>query len=336
MRIALDAMGGDYAPIETVKGALEAIKEIDISVVLVGKEEELKKVLKDYHYDENKIEIIHAEEVIEMNEHPAFAVKEKEDSSIVKAIKLLKEKKVEGVVSAGNTGAVMSSALLYLGRIKGIKRPAISTLVPTLTQIPSIILDIGANVDCKKEYLEQFALMGKIYMEEIFNVKNPKIALLNIGEEEGKGNQLVQEAYALLKNNPLFNFIGNVEGKDLFKGIANVIVCDGFVGNVAIKTAEGVAETLFELLSSEIKSSPWSTILGLLLKPKFKNVKKKLDYSEFGGAPLLGVDGTVIISHGRSKAKAIKNALKVAEKMVKLEINRKILEGLNKITNRGD
>ncbi|MGB9810509.1 MAG: phosphate acyltransferase PlsX [Dictyoglomus turgidum] len=336
MKIALDAMGGDYAPIEMVKGALEAIKESNISVVLVGKEEEIKKILQDYHYNESKIEIVHAEEVIEMHEHPAFAVKEKEDSSIVKAIKLLKEKKVDGVVSAGNTGAVMSSALLYLGRIRGIKRPAISTLIPTLTQIPSIILDIGANVDCKKEYLEQFALMGKVYMEEIFNVKNPKIALLNIGEEEGKGNQLVQETYTLLKNNPLFNFIGNVEGKDLFKGTANVIVCDGFVGNVAIKTAEGVAETLFDLLSSEIKSSLWSIILGLLLKPKFKNVKKKLDYSEFGGAPLLGVDGTVIISHGRSKAKAIKNALKVAEKMVKLEVNKKILEGLNKITDRGD
>jgi len=336
MKIALDAMGGDYAPLETTKGALEAIKESNITVVLVGKEEELQKILKDYEYDKSRIEIVNAEEVIEMHEHPAFAVKEKENSSIVKAIKLLKERKVDGAVSAGNTGAVMSSALLYLGRIKGIKRPAISTLIPTLTEVPSIILDIGANVDCKKEYLEQFALMGKIYMEEVFNIKDPKIALLNIGEEEGKGNQLVQETYDLLKNNPIFNFIGNVEGKDLFKGIANVIVCDGFVGNIAIKTAEGVAETLFELLSSEIKSSLWSTILGMLLKPKFKNVKKKLDYSEFGGAPLLGVDGTVIISHGRSKAKAIKNALKLAEKVVKLEINRKILEGLSKITDRGD
>ncbi|ACI18358.1 phosphate acyltransferase PlsX [Dictyoglomus thermophilum] len=336
MKIALDAMGGDYAPLETTKGALEAIKESNITVVLVGKEEELQKILKDYEYDKSRIEIVNAEEVIEMHEHPAFAVKEKENSSIVKAIKLLKERKVDGAVSAGNTGAVMSSALLYLGRIKGIKRPAISTLIPTLTEVPSIILDIGANVDCKKEYLEQFALMGKIYMEEVFNIKDPKIALLNIGEEEGKGNQLAQETYNLLKNNPIFNFIGNVEGKDLFKGIANVIVCDGFVGNIAIKTAEGVAETLFELLSSEIKSSLWSTILGMLLKPKFKNVKKKLDYSEFGGAPLLGVDGTVIISHGRSKAKAIKNALKLAEKVVKLEINRKILEGLSKITDRGD
>ncbi|MFN3699174.1 MAG: phosphate acyltransferase PlsX, partial [Dictyoglomus sp.] len=251
-------------------------------------------------------------------------------------LKLLKEKKVDGVVSAGNTGAVMSSALLYLGRIKGIKRPAISTLLPTLNNTPSLLLDIGANVDCKKEYLEQFALMGKIYIEEVFGLQNPKIALLNIGEEEGKGNQLVQETYTLLRYNPLFNFIGNVEGKDLFKGISNVIVCDGFVGNVAIKTAEGVAEALFELLSSEIKSSLWSTLLGLLLKPKFKNIKKRLDYSEFGGAPLLGVDGTVIISHGRSKSKAIKNALKLAQRVVKLEINKKISKGIDNLEKRGD
>lgn len=336
MKIALDAMGGDFAPEETIKGAIEAISENNLNIVLVGREHEIVKELNKYRYDQNKIEIVNADEVIEMHEHPAFAVKQKEDSSIVKAIKLLRSGKVEGVVSAGNTGAVMSSALIYLGRIKGIKRPAISTLIPTITGLPSLLLDIGANVDCKKEYLEQFALMGKIYMEEIFNIQTPKIALLNIGEEEGKGNQLVQETYALLKNNSSFNFIGNVEGKDLFKGIANVIVCDGFVGNVAVKTAEGVAETLFDLLSKEIKSSWWSTILGLLLKPKFKNIKKMLDYSEFGGAPLLGVDGTVIISHGRSKAKAIKNALKLAQKVIKLEINKKISEGINRLENRGD
>jgi glycerol-3-phosphate acyltransferase PlsX len=335
MKIALDAMGGDYAPSEIVKGAIEALPEIKSTIVLVGNKTLIDKELNKYKFDNHRIEIVHAEQVIEMHEHPAFAVKEKEDSSIVKSIKLIKEEKVDGVVSAGNTGAVMSSALLYLGRLKGIKRPAITTVLPTINNTPTIMLDIGANVDCKKEYLVQFALMGKIYMESIFGIENPKIALLNIGEEEGKGNQLVQETYSLLKNNPYFNFYGNVEGKDLFKGIVNIIICDGFVGNIAIKTAEGVAETLFELISKELKSSWWSIILALLLKPKFRNVKKSMDYSEFGGAPLLGINGNVIISHGRSKSKAIKNALKLAERVINLKINDKIMEGLEKLSIEG-
>jgi len=335
MKIALDAMGGDYAPSEIVKGAIEALPEIKSTIVLVGNKTLIAKELNKYKFDNHRIEIVHAEQVIEMHEHPAFAVKEKEDSSIVKSIKLIKEEKVDGVVSAGNTGAVMSSALLYLGRLKGIKRPAITTVLPTINNTPTIMLDIGANVDCKREYLVQFALMGKIYMESIFGIENPKIALLNIGEEEGKGNQLVQETYSLLKNNPYFNFYGNVEGKDLFKGIVNIIICDGFVGNIAIKTAEGVAETLFELISKELKSSWWSIILALLLKPKFRNVKKSMDYSEFGGAPLLGINGNVIISHGRSKSKAIKNALKLAERVINLKINDKIMEGLEKLSIEG-
>lgn len=335
MKIALDAMGGDYAPSEIVKGAIEALPEIKSTIVLVGNKTLIDMELNKYKFDNHRIEIVHAEQVIEMHEHPAFAVKEKEDSSIVKSIKLIKEEKVDGVVSAGNTGAVMSSALLYLGRLKGIKRPAITTVLPTINNTPTIMLDIGANVDCKKEYLVQFALMGKIYMESIFGIENPKIALLNIGEEEGKGNQLVQETYSLLKNNPYFNFYGNVEGKDLFKGIVNIIICDGFVGNIAIKTAEGVAETLFELISKELKSSWWSIILALLLKPKFRNVKKSMDYSEFGGAPLLGINGNVIISHGRSKSKAIKNALKLAERVINLKINDKIMEGLEKLSIEG-
>lgn len=335
MKIALDAMRGDYAPSEIVKGAIEALPEIKSTIVLVGNKTLIDKELNKYKFDNHRIEIVHAEQVIEMHEHPAFAVKEKEDSSIVKSIKLIKEEKVDGVVSAGNTGAVMSSALLYLGRLKGIKRPAITTVLPTINNTPTIMLDIGANVDCKKEYLVQFALMGKIYMESIFGIENPKIALLNIGEEEGKGNQLVQETYSLLKNNPYFNFYGNVEGKDLFKGIVNIIICDGFVGNIAIKTAEGVAETLFELISKELKSSWWSIILALLLKPKFRNVKKSMDYSEFGGAPLLGINGNVIISHGRSKSKAIKNALKLAERVINLKINDKIMEGLEKLSIEG-
>jgi glycerol-3-phosphate acyltransferase PlsX len=335
MKIALDAMGGDYAPSEIVKGAIEALPEIKSTIVLVGNKTLIDKELNKYKFDNHRIEIVHAEQVIEMHEHPAFAVKEKEDSSIVKSIKLIKEEKVDGVVSAGNTGAVMSSALLYLGRLKGIKRPAITTVLPTINNTPTIMLDIGANVDCKKEYLVQFALMGKIYMESIFGIENPKIALLNIGEEEGKGNQLAQETYSLLKNNPYFNFYGNVEGKDLFKGIVNIIICDGFVGNIAIKTAEGVAETLFELISKELKNSWWSIILALLLKPKFRNVKKSMDYSEFGGAPLLGINGNVIISHGRSKSKAIKNALKLAERVINLKINDKIMEGLEKLSIEG-
>ncbi|PMQ02457.1 MAG: phosphate--acyl-ACP acyltransferase [Dictyoglomus sp. NZ13-RE01] len=335
MTIALDAMGGDFAPQETVKGAIEFVKEFHEKVILVGKEDLLKRELSNYSYPEELIEIYHASQVIEMGEHPAFAVKEKEDSSIVVCMKLHKENKVSAVVSAGNTGAVMSSALLILGRIPGIKRPAIATLIPTLSEKPSILLDVGANVDCKKEYLEQFALMGRIYLEEIFNVKNPRIGLLNIGEEEGKGNQLAQETYELLKNNKYFNFVGNIEGKDLFSSIADVIVCDGFVGNIAVKTAEGVAETLFTLLTKELTSSLWSKILAGLLKQKFRNVKKKLDYSEYGGAPLLGINGVVIISHGRSKAKAIKNALKVSLQVVKQKVNDKIKEGVLEISGGG-
>jgi|YelNatPaOPRAMG01_1025707.scaffolds.fasta_scaffold00033_65 glycerol-3-phosphate acyltransferase PlsX len=336
MIIALDAMGGDYAPLETIKGAIEFVMESGIKTLLVGKEDIIKEQLLNYKYSKELIEIYPASQIIEMNEHPAFAVKEKVDSSIVVSMRLLKERRVSAVVSAGNTGAVMSSALLYLGRISGVKRPAIATLIPTLSEKPSIILDVGANVDCKKEYLEQFALMGKIYMEEIFNIKNPRIGLLNIGEEEGKGNILSQETYALLKNISQINFIGNVEGKDLFKSIADVIVCDGFDGNICVKTAEGVAEALFTLLSKELKSSLLSKILSLLLLPKFKNVKRKLDYSEYGGAPLLGVDGVVIIAHGRSKSKAIKNALKVAVQCVKQDIVNKIEKGFLRINEESD
>lgn len=335
MPIALDAMGGDFAPEETVKGAVECVKEFKIETILVGKRDLLEKELKKYDYPKDFIDIYHASQVIEMKEHPAFAVKEKEDSSIVVSMKLLKEKKVSAVVSAGNTGAGMSSALLILGRIPGIKRPAIAALIPTLLDNPSLLLDVGANVDCKKEYLEQFAIMGKVYMEEIFNIKNPKIGLLNIGEEEGKGNLLSQETYELLKNNSSLNFVGNIEGKDLFQSLADVIVCDGFVGNVCVKTAEGVADALFTLLSQELKSSLWSRILAGILIPKFRNVKKRLDYSEYGGAPLLGVNGVVIISHGRSKAKAIKNAIKVAQQVVNQEVVNKIQKGISNIKEGG-
>ncbi|MGB9856954.1 MAG: phosphate acyltransferase PlsX [Dictyoglomaceae bacterium] len=335
MPIALDAMGGDFAPYETIKGAVECAKEFKIKTILVGKEDLLEKELKKYDYPKEYIEIYPASQVIEMKEHPAFAVREKTDSSIVVSMKLLKDKKVSAVVSAGNTGAVMSSALLTLGRIPGIKRPAIATLIPTLLNKPSLLLDVGANVDCKKEYLEQFAIMGKVYMEEIFKIQNPRIGLLNIGEEEGKGNQLAQEVYELLKNNSSLNFVGNIEGKDLFQSLADVIVCDGFVGNVCIKTAEGVADILFTLLSQELKSSLWSKILAGILMPKFRNIKKKLDYSEYGGAPLLGVNGVVIISHGRSKAKAIKNALKVAQQVVDQEVVNKIQKGISNIKEGG-
>lgn len=336
MVIALDAMGGDFAPIETIKGAIECAKEFNIKILLVGKKEQIEEELKKYDYPKDLIDIYPASQVIEMKEHPAFAVREKEDSSIVVSIKLLRDKKVDGVVSAGNTGAVMSSALLYLGRISGIKRPAIATIIPTLSNKPSLLLDIGANVDCKKEYLEQFAIMGKVYMEEIFNILNPRIGLLNIGEEEGKGNSLSQETYNLLKNNSLLNFVGNIEGKDLFHSLADVIVCDGFVGNVCIKTAEGVADALFTLLSNELKSSLWSKILAGILISKFRNVKKKLDYSEYGGAPLLGVNGVVIISHGRSKSKAIKNAIKLAQQVKAQNLIEKIKKGISFVKEEED
>ncbi len=330
MRIAVDAMGGDFAPEEIVKGALRAVGFYsDITVILVGQKDKIIACLPETGITP-QIEIYEASEVVGMDEHPASAIKKKKDSSIVVATKLVKEGEADALVSAGNTGAQMAAALLGLGRIKGINRPAIGTVIPTLRE-GKLLLDVGANPDAKPENLLQYGVMGSIYAEKILGIKNPKVALLNIGSEEGKGNELVQAAYSLFKTSNL-NFIGNVEGRDIPYGTADVIVCDAFVGNIVLKTIEGMASSLFQLIKQKITANTVRKIGALLIKPGLKEIAHSLDYAEYGGAPLLGVNGTSIICHGSSNEKAIFNAIRVAKECVEEEIIDKIKIELEKNT----
>lgn len=327
MRIAVDAMGGDYAPVETVAGVAEAAKEDNtLELILVGDKEIVEKELDKYGSFQN-ISIHGSSQVIEMGEEPASAVRKKRDASIVVATNLVKTGEADAVVSAGSTGAQMASALLGLGRIKGIHRPAIATLFPTLKGV-TLVLDVGANTATKPLNLLQYAEMGHVYMEKIVGIPNPKVGLLNIGQEETKGNELTKEAYQLLSESAL-NFVGNIEARYITSGEADVIVCDGFVGNVVLKFAEGLAASLFSLLKEELTSSLRGKLGGALALPAFKAVKGKLDPDEYGGAPLLGVNGVSIICHGSSKAKAIKNAVRVAKKCVELNFVQTIAETIS-------
>lgn len=318
MKIALDAMGGDHAPAEVVKGAMESAREHGIEVVLVGQQEAIKAKLASYDQQSLNLNIVNASQVVEMGDHPAMAIRQKRESSIVVGMNLLKEGKVSAFVSAGNSGAVMAAALLILGGVKEVERPAIGTVFPTSSG-KAFLLDVGANVDCKPVHLVQFAHMGSLYMERVFGIERPRIALLSNGEEETKGNQLVREAYKLLKMSNL-NFIGNIEGKDIPKGVADVVVCDGFTGNVVVKVTEGLSEMLFDSLRQALTRQLHFKVAASILRPAFSDVRKRLDYTEYGGAPLLGVNGTVIIAHGRSDAKAIKNALRVAKQAVEQDV----------------
>jgi phosphate acyltransferase len=312
MRIALDAMGGDYAPAEVVAGAVQAAREYNIEIVLIGREDVVRAELLKHNIAGLKLPIVHATEIIEMEEHPAQAVRKKKDSSVVVGLKMVKDGEAAAFVSAGHSGATMAGAVLgNPGRIKGVERPALATIVPSLKE-PVLVLDVGANTEVKPEYLVQFAQMGAIYYEKLFKHSKPKVALLSNGEEENKGSLLVQETHALLKQTPNLNFVGNAEGKDVTKGTFNVVVTDGFTGNVWLKTAEGVAETLLSMLKEELTAKLHYKLLAALLRPAFGKVRQRLDYEEFGGAPLLGVDGVVIISHGKTTARGIKNALRVA------------------------
>jgi len=326
MRIVLDAMGGDHAPPVAVEGGVWAAREYGIEVVLVGREEDVRRELAKHDTSGLSLSVVHASQVIEMEEHPAAAVKAKRDSSMVVGMDLLKQGEADAFVSAGNSGGVMAAALFRLGRIRGIKRPALSTIYPTTTGL-CFMLDVGANTDCKPEYLLQFACMGVAYAERVLGIANPRVGLVSNGEEETKGSILVQEAHQLLKKSGL-NFIGNVEGKDIPAGMADVVVTDGFTGNVIGKLSEGLAESLLTVIKEEVKKSPLATLGALLSKPAFDKVKKRLDYAEFGGAPLLGVDGVVIVAHGRSNAKAIKNAVRVAKQAVEGGMLAAIKEGL--------
>ncbi|MBI5099266.1 MAG: phosphate acyltransferase PlsX [Nitrospirae bacterium] len=333
MRIALDAMGGDYAPATTVEGAVEAlIENNDLSVILVGDEAEISLELKKKNYKGLQISIKHASQTVEMDESPLTALRRKKDSSLRVAVDLVKSNEADAMVSAGNSGVVMATALHVLGKIQGIERPAIAAVMPTLKG-RFVLIDAGANVDCKPLHLYQFAIMGEAYARYIFNIENPKIGLLGIGEEDAKGNELTKESGKLLRNSHV-NFIGNVEGKDIFAGEADVVVCDGFVGNIALKISEGLAEATSKMLKREISERVSGRIGYLLLKNAFRSFRKKTDYSEYGGAPLLGLSKPCIISHGRSTSKAIKNAIKLAatchSKRVLEVISKEINEGISR------
>ena len=333
VRVALDAMGGDNAPGEIVLGAVQAAREYGMGVYLVGREEAIRAELAKHDTSGLDLPIIHTDEVIEMDEHPANAVRRKKNASMTLALQLVRDGKALGAVSAGNSGAMMATALFTLKRIEGVDRPALGGVFPT-KDAACLVIDMGANADCKPEFLLQFALMGSIYMERIFGVSSPRVGLLANGEEETKGNQLVQDTHQLLKANAAtlgLNFTGNVEGRDIPAGSADVIVCDGFVGNVVLKLSEGLAETLIGLLRTQMTSTLPSKLAGAVLRPGLRKVFQRLDYAEYGGVPLLGVNGSAIISHGRSKAKAIKNALRVARQTAETNVAGAIADGLAKL-----
>lgn len=320
-------MGGDHAPQVNIEGAVETVQELDdIEVILVGDETAIRKELKGKKYRTDRISIVHASQVVEMHESPTVAIRKKRDSSIRVGINLVKAGKADAFVSAGHSGVVMGTSLLLLGMSKGVDRPAIATLMPTLRDT-FILLDVGANVDCKPENLQQFALMGNIYCKLILGREKPKVGLLSIGEEDVKGNELTKEAFKLIRQSSI-NFIGNIEGKDIFTGAADVVVCDGFTGNIALKISEGLAEVILKMLKREISNVTAGKIGYLMLKPAIRNFKKKTDYDEYGGAPLLGINGTSIISHGRSSAKAISNALRVADNFARKRVYEAISEAI--------
>ena len=321
MRIAVDAMGGDFAPQKIVEGAVLAAREWNVPIVLVGLHSAIEFELSKYDISGLSVTIQNATQVIGMEHSPSKATKTMHDASIVVATRLLHEKKVDAVVSAGNSGAVMTAALRFLGRIHGVYRPAITTVLPTIDG-HCMIADAGANADCKPEYLLQFAIMAKIAAQTILDIENPTVGLLSIGEEKEKGSHLTKKAYELLRDCKDIRFIGNVEGRDIPKGKSDVVVCDGFVGNMVLKTMEGTADALSRMLKMEIQAS-WLAKAGYLLtRPAIRRFRKRVDYAEYGGAPLLGVNGACIISHGKSTAKAVKNAVRMA----KIVAEKKVIE----------
>lgn len=329
MKIAVDAMGGDHAPGVVVDGAVQAARDLGLELILVGRRHVIEAELSAYDTAGLSLQIHHAEQTVAMDEHnPAAAIKASKDSSMVLGMETVRRGEAEAFVTAGHSGAALAAALFRLGRIRGIKRPALSTVFPSQTpQGHCFILDIGANADCKPEYLLQFAVMGAIYAERVLGVARPRVAIVSNGEEEGKGNQLVQDTVPLLKASGL-NFVGNAEGKDIPWGIADVIVTDGFTGNVIIKLSEGVSRLLMDILKTELTSRSMSKVGALLAKPAFDAVRGRLDYREYGGAPLLGIDGVVIVGHGRSDALAIRNAIRVAAQTVENGVLDAIKQGL--------
>lgn len=337
MRIAIDAMGGDYAPEAIIHGGVEAARQGkgEYEIVLVGDEAVIKSHLsRHFRIHELPISVLHASQKVEMGESPSAAWKKKPDASINVAMKRHKIGEVDAVISAGHTGAAMTAAFFSLGRIEGVKRPAIGSLVPH-GQGVTLLIDVGANVECKALHLLQFGVMGNIYMKNVFNLSEPKVALLNIGEEENKGNEIVQEAYNLLASSGL-HFVGNIEGREVMNGDVDVIVCDGFVGNIILKFAESINGVYSKTLKRKIGKKVFSNLGAFLLKPTFNRLRKIYDYEEYGGAPLLGINGTCIICHGSSTPKAIKNAVSEATLMIHQRVNDKISYEIFRIREEKD
>ena len=324
VNVALDAMGGDNAPQAVVQGAVNAIAESkEVKVFLVGKQEEITKELSKYTYSKEQLEVVDAREIVDMAEAPVMAIRKKKDSSMVKALQLVKEGTCDAFVSAGNSGAVLVGGQLIVGRIKGVERPALAPLIPTEKGC-SLLIDCGANVDARPSHLVQFAKMGSVYMENVMGISNPRVAIVNIGAEEEKGNALVKETFPLLKNTPEINFIGSIEARDIPKGYADVIVCEAFVGNVILKLYEGVGGTLIKTVKNGMMTSLRSKIGALLVKPALKEALKSFDLEEYGGAPLLGLKGLVVKTHGSSKAVEIKNTILQCQTFKEQNINEKI------------
>ncbi|WP_003542988.1 phosphate acyltransferase PlsX [Desulfotomaculum nigrificans] len=331
MKIALDAMGGDHAQMEIVRGAIDAAQELGVHIILVGDQDRIMKEM-DGNDVGGLVSVVHAPEVVRMDEHPVSAVRKKKNSSIVVATQLVKEGAADAVVSAGSTGAQMASSLFILGRIAGVERPAISTLLPTMEGVVAL-LDVGANVDCKPQHLKQFAIMGSLYAEKILGLPSPRVGLLNIGAEETKGDELTLASYKILKESDI-NFTGNIEGRDIFLGGSDVVVCDGFVGNVVLKSAEGLALSLMGMFKQEL--GRLEDIIGReRMVHIMSSLKRRLDYAEYGGAPLLGVNGVSVISHGSSRARAIRNAVRVAKETVEQGLVQAIKEKLETESSKG-
>jgi phosphate acyltransferase len=331
--IALDAMGSDRAPRPEIEGAIQAARRFGIAVTLIGPEEILRAELSRHPAAGSlPISIAHASEFITMEDKAVQAVRAKRDSSMRVGLRLVREATASAFITAGNTGAAMATAKMVLGGLPGVDRPALVAIIPTAIGSVCTLLDVGANVDCKPHNLEQFAVMGDIYFRSMFGVEKPRVGLLSIGEEEGKGNELTRESYDLLKQLPV-NFIGNVEGRDLYSGAVDVIVADGFVGNVALKTSEGVANLVRQVLKESLAATITSQVGALLSRSAFADFKKRLDHTEYGGAPLLGVKGACFITHGSSNTNAIKNAIRVASEFVERKINENIERELTRMTH---
>lgn len=323
-------MGGDYAPIEVLKGAYDAFLKFNANITLVGIKEKIENAAKEASIDLNSFKIVECSQEVLMSDHPSDVLKNKKDSSIYVGTNLLAQNPNSAFVSAGNTGAVMACSLFNVKRLEGVLRPAIALVVP-LGDKPIVLIDAGANANCKPQYLKQFAIMGKVYYENILNIENPKVGLINVGSEETKGNELSIETYTLLKDFKGINFVGNIEGRDLFNGAADVIVCDGFTGNILLKSMEGLAELFFKEIKQILTKNFSSKICAMILKKSLKNMKKKFDYEEYGGTFLIGVNGIVIIAHGSSKSKAIMNAIRVAIEGQKSNIVEKIAKQINNL-----